>query len=50
MTSEVTLHLILNLYFHNVGIHRKSYQNWLIIEYARKNLAKIPQSHIPKVT
>ena len=39
-----------NLRLHNVSIPRNFYQNWLIIEYARKKKIKILESRRPRVT
>ena len=43
MTSEVILHFIKNLCYHDVSIHRIFYKNKLINEYARKNVATISE-------
>ena len=41
MTFEVKLHIMLNFRLHDVSIHRISYHNRIIKEFAKKSLVKI---------
>ena len=50
MTFEAILNSIKHVYLFNVSIHRSSYQNRFINEYARKKKAKISEFQSPGVT
>ena len=50
MPSEVQLDLMNNFRLHNISININFHQNWLVNECARKNLAKILESHNHGVT